>query len=105
MFVTINIPDYEKENGYCIKINSSPKRSRKPVSVKRAFGKRSQKCDDIKKMKLPKNFAKYFHIERQRKDSKSPLAYQDGTGITFFRWAKHEPDNVSRELYNSNDCA
>ena len=41
---------------------------------------------------------KYFHIDGHRKDVKSPWIYQDGTEITFFRWANNEPGNGHGEL-------
>ena len=71
------------------------------MSVRRwTFGKHqlTGEYDDIKKMKLPKNFAKYFHIGGERKDLNSPWTYQDGTGITFLRCANNEPSNTSRSL-------
>ncbi|XP_060606415.1 C-type lectin lectoxin-Lio2-like [Ruditapes philippinarum] len=91
-------------NRFCLKLHTSAKLHSEAENYCKSEGghlvhiNSQAKYDAIVKMNFPNNLAKYIHIGGQRKDVTSNWKFNDGTRMTFFRWAPNEPDAYSHEL-------
>ncbi|XP_060567361.1 C-type lectin lectoxin-Lio1-like [Ruditapes philippinarum] len=90
--------DYKTtSNGFCIKLYTIAKFHSEAENYCKLDGghlvhiNSQAKYDAIVEMDFPNNVANYIHIGGQRIGNSSFWRFNDGTRITFFRWAPSEP--------------